>query len=54
MRFATLEVNGRQFVLAIVAGGRGEGAELVALSIPQPNAGGGRAGRGAAAPQEQL
>ena len=50
----TYLVNGRQFVLAIVAGGRGEGAELVALSIPQPNAGGGRAGRGAAAPQEQL
>src|SRR5207249_10806801 len=41
----TYVMNGRQFVVAVVAGTPGSGAELVALAIPQPVAGG-RGGRG--------
>lgn len=43
----TYLVNGRQFIVAVVGGQRGEGAELVALALPVPGAGrGGRGGRG--------
>ncbi len=42
----TYLVNGRQFVVAVVGGQRGEGAELVALALPVPGAGRGRGGRG--------
>ncbi len=54
----TYSINGRQFIIAVVQGARGEGAELVALSLPQPGEarGGGRGGRGGragAAPAEQ-
>jgi quinoprotein glucose dehydrogenase len=48
----TYLVNGRQFILAVVAGGRGEGAELVALTLPQANAGG-RGGRGGGTAQQE-
>jgi quinoprotein glucose dehydrogenase len=40
----TYMVNGRQFILAVVAGTQGGGAELAALAIPVPGAA--RAGRG--------
>jgi quinoprotein glucose dehydrogenase len=40
----TYMVNGRQFILAVVAGTQGGGAELAALAIPVPGAG--RGGRG--------
>jgi quinoprotein glucose dehydrogenase len=44
----TYTINGRQFLVAVVSGSQGGGAELVALAIPQPGAGGrgGRGGRG--------
>lgn len=42
----TYSVNGRQFIVAVVAGQPGEGAELVGLALPQAGAGGGRGGRG--------
>ena len=44
----TYMLNGRQFIVAVVNGTQGQGAELVALSLPQPGAGGrgGRGGRG--------
>jgi quinoprotein glucose dehydrogenase len=42
----TYLVNGRQFLVAVVAGRPGEGAELVGLAIPRPGEGGGRGGRG--------
>ena len=42
----TYLVNGRQFVVAVVGGQRGEGAELVALAVPRPGEGAGRGGRG--------
>jgi quinoprotein glucose dehydrogenase len=41
----TYLVNGRQIVLAVVAGSQGGGAELVALGLPVPGAATGR-GRG--------
>jgi quinoprotein glucose dehydrogenase len=46
----TYLVNGRQFLVAIVGGQRGEGAELVGLAVPRPGEGGrgGRGGRGGA------
>ncbi len=54
----TYLVNGRQFVVAVVGGQAGSGAELVALALPQPGAAGrgGRGGRGgnaAPAPENQ-
>src|SRR5215469_2244387 len=52
----TYLVNGRQFVVAVVGGKQGEGAELVALALPEPGAAGrgGRGGRGGnAAPAEE-
>jgi len=51
----TYLVNGRQVVLAVVAGQPGSGAELVALALPQPGAAGrgGRGGRGGNAPAAQ-
>jgi quinoprotein glucose dehydrogenase len=43
----TYLVNGRQFIVAVVNGTGGNGAELVALAVGQPGgAGGGRGGRG--------
>ena len=42
----TYLVNGRQFLVAVVGGQRGEGAELVALALPRPGEGTGRGGRG--------
>ena len=52
----TYLVNGRQFLVAVVGGQRGEGAELVGLAIPRPGEGGGgrggRGGRGGNANQE--
>jgi quinoprotein glucose dehydrogenase len=42
----TYLVNGRQFMVAVVNGTGGNGAELVAVAVPQPGAGGGRGGRG--------
>ena len=43
----TYLVNGRQFLVAVVNGTGGNGAELVALAVGQPGgAGGGRGGRG--------
>ncbi len=47
----TYLVNGRQFILAVVAGAQGGGAELAALAIPTPSAG--RGGRGGQPPPEQ-
>ena len=41
----TYAINGRQFVVAVVGGQQGAGAELVALALPLPGAAGGR-GRG--------
>ncbi|HLH44566.1 MAG TPA: PQQ-binding-like beta-propeller repeat protein [Bryobacteraceae bacterium] len=41
----TYSLNGRQFIVAVVGGQQGGGAELVALALPQPGAAGGR-GRG--------
>jgi quinoprotein glucose dehydrogenase len=39
--------NGRQVIVAVVAGQQGGGAELVALALPRPGEGrGGRGGRG--------
>jgi quinoprotein glucose dehydrogenase len=51
----TYLVNGRQFIVAVVGGRPGEGAELVGLAIPRPGEGGrgGRGGRGGNANQEQ-
>jgi quinoprotein glucose dehydrogenase len=48
----TYTVNGRQFLVAVVGGQQGGGAELVALAIPVPGAGG-RGGRGGQAAAEQ-
>jgi quinoprotein glucose dehydrogenase len=44
----TYLVNGKQFIVAVVGGKQGEGAELVALALPEPGAQGrgGRGGRG--------
>jgi quinoprotein glucose dehydrogenase len=42
----TYLVNGRQFLVAVVNGTGGNGAELVALAIPPAGAAGGRGGRG--------
>ena len=42
----TYLVNGRQFLVAVVGGQQGGGAELVALALPSPGAAGGRGGRG--------
>jgi quinoprotein glucose dehydrogenase len=45
----TYSINGRQFIVAVVAGQQGGGAELVGLALPQPGQGrGGRGGRGGA------
>jgi len=45
----TYLVNGRQFLVAVVNGTQGGGAELVGLAVGQPGAGrGGRGGRGGA------
>jgi len=49
----TYLVNGRQFIVAVVAGRQGEGAELVALAIPRPGEGEGRGGRRGNSNQEQ-
>lgn len=50
----TYSINGRQFIVAVVGGQRGEGAELVALSLPLPGAGrGGRGGRGGGQAEQQ-
>lgn len=46
----TYLVNGRQFLVAVVGGPQGSGAELVALALPQPGAPSGRGGRGGAPP----
>jgi quinoprotein glucose dehydrogenase len=46
----TYSINGRQFIVAVVAGQQGGGAELVALALPQPGQGQGRGGRGGQAP----
>jgi quinoprotein glucose dehydrogenase len=50
----TYLVNGRQFIVAVVGGKQGEGAELVALALPGPGAQGrgGRGGRGGNAGEE--
>jgi quinoprotein glucose dehydrogenase len=49
----TYTVNGRQFLVAVVGGQQGGGAELVGLALPVPGAaGGGRGGRGGGAPAE--
>ncbi|HYV63186.1 MAG TPA: pyrroloquinoline quinone-dependent dehydrogenase, partial [Bryobacteraceae bacterium] len=42
----TYLVNGRQFIVAVVNGSQGNGAELVGLAVGQPAAPGGRGGRG--------
>ena len=42
----TYSINGRQFIVAVVGGQQGDGAEWVALALPVPGAGGGRGGRG--------
>ena len=43
----TYLANGRQFLVAVVGGTQGGGAELVGLALPQPGqGGGGRGGRG--------
>ena len=44
----TYLINGRQFLVAVVNGAQGSGAELVGLAVGQPGAGGagGRGGRG--------
>ena len=61
----TYTVNGRQFLVAVVNGTQGNGAELVGLAIPLPGSGrgrgrggrgggrGGRGGAGAPPPAEQ-
>ncbi|HEX5431417.1 MAG TPA: PQQ-binding-like beta-propeller repeat protein, partial [Bryobacteraceae bacterium] len=41
----TYLINGRQFLVTVVGGGRDEGAEMVALALPQPGSGRGRGGR---------
>jgi hypothetical protein len=46
----TYLVNGRQFIVAVVGGQQGGGAELVGLALPVPGAAGGRGGRGGGAP----
>ena len=42
----TYSLGGRQFIVAVVGGQQGGGAELVAMALPQPGAAGGRGGRG--------
>jgi quinoprotein glucose dehydrogenase len=42
----TYSINGRQFIVAVVGGQQGGGAELVGLALPVPGQGGGRGGRG--------
>jgi quinoprotein glucose dehydrogenase len=51
----TYLVNGRQFLVAVVGGQRGEGAELVGLAVPSPGEGGrgGRRGRGGANQEQE-
>jgi quinoprotein glucose dehydrogenase len=49
----TYLVNGRQFIVAVVGGRPGEGAELVALALPEPGAAGRRGRRGNAAAGEE-
>jgi quinoprotein glucose dehydrogenase len=50
----TYMLNGRQFMVAVVNGTNGTGAELVGLAIPAAApAGGGRGGRGGGAPAAQ-
>ena len=53
----TYMLGGRQFLVAVAGGSQGNGAELVALALPQPGQGGrgGRGGRGgaAAAPEQE-
>ncbi len=48
----TYSINGRQFIVAVVGGQQGAGAELVALTLPVPGAAGrgGRGGRGGPPP----
>jgi quinoprotein glucose dehydrogenase len=50
----TYTVDGRQFIVAVVGGQAGSGAELVGLALPKPGQGaagrGGRGGRGGGAP----
>ena len=48
----TYTVDGRQFIVAVVGGQQGAGAELVGLALPKPGAAGGRGGRGGAAAAE--
>jgi quinoprotein glucose dehydrogenase len=49
----TYSINGRQFIVAVVGGQQGGGAELVGLALPVPGQGrGGRGGRGGAPPAE--
>jgi quinoprotein glucose dehydrogenase len=52
----TYAINGRQFVVAVVGGQQGAGAELVALALPVPGAGGrgGRGGRGGPPPAAEA
>jgi quinoprotein glucose dehydrogenase len=42
----TYSINGRQFIVAVVGGQQGGGAELVGLALPVPGEGRGRGGRG--------
>jgi quinoprotein glucose dehydrogenase len=49
----TYTLNGRQFLVAVVGGQQGSGAELVALTLPLPGGRGGRGGRGNAATQQE-
>ena len=51
----TYSINGRQFLVAVVGGQQGGGAELVALALPQPGqpGRGGRGGRGGAAAEQE-
>ncbi len=50
----TYSVNGRQFLVAVVGGQQGGGAELVGMALPVPGAAGrgGRGGRGGGAANE--
>jgi hypothetical protein len=49
----TYSINGRQFLVAVVGGQQGGGAELVAMALPVPGAAGrGRGGRGGGAANE--
>ncbi len=49
----TYSINGRQFLVAVVGGQQGGGAELVGMALPVPGAAGrGRGGRGGGAANE--